>query len=526
VLVARVTSQPSRGSSLQSAKPVLHALTRHSALLQTAMALGGAHIRLQPPQCARVLSSGVSQPSAALPLQSPKPELHDSIAHAPARHTGVARGVMHARPHAPQWASVDASVTSQPLPAALSQLAKPGAQAMPHTLPEQVAAALGAVGHTLLQRAQWAGLVASGVSQPSAVLPLQLPKPARHSMPQAPAVQVATVLGGVGHAKPHIPQCEVLVWRLAQVPPQLVSPGAQVVPQALALQFCPAEHARPHPPQCAKVLRVLVSQPLATFMSQLPRSMAQAMAQTPAAHEGVPPAEEQARPHVPQCLTSVARGVSQPLAGLLSQSPKPALHDAMVHAPATQRAEAFGRAQGLPHPPQWVSEVRVSASQPLPLLPSQSAKPGSHIETRHTPSRQTGVPPAVGHAFPQRPQCVRLVAVDTSQPLAGFMSQSAKPGLQEATMHAPPSQVGVALESAQTLPQRPQCELLVRRSVHATPEQRSKPIGHPGWDSSGASIAGASIAGASIAGPSDAGTSGAGTSGAASGAGTSGTAVR
>ncbi len=65
--------------------------------------------------------------------------------------------------------------------------------------------------------------------------------------------------------------------------------------------------------------------------------------------------------------------VSQPLAGLPSQSPKPALQLATVHAPAAQPATPLAAAQPRPQAPQCDTVVRTSVSQPLAALPSQSA---------------------------------------------------------------------------------------------------------------------------------------------------------
>ncbi len=64
---------------------------------------------------------------------------------------------------------------------------------------------------------------------------------------------------------------------------------------------------------------------------------------------------------------------SQPLAALPSQSPKSGLHVATAHAPAVQVAVALAREQALLQRPQWAVDVRVSASQPLAVIPSQSA---------------------------------------------------------------------------------------------------------------------------------------------------------
>jgi hypothetical protein len=82
-----------------------------------------------------------------------------------------------------------------------------------------------------------------------------------------------------------------------------------------------------------------------------------------------------ARPHIPQLVALVLRLVSQPLAALPSQSPKPALQ-LSPHAPAAHVAVALAPAAHiLPHIPQFAALVRRSISQPLTALPSQLPKP-------------------------------------------------------------------------------------------------------------------------------------------------------
>jgi hypothetical protein len=90
-------------------------------------------------------------------------------------------------------------------------------------------------------------------------------------------------------------------------------PAAQVAVPLVLLQTVL------QPPQCVGVLR-LVSQPLAALPSQSPKPEAQAIPQLPAVHAGVPPDAEHFVPQALQLLISVLRFTSQPLAGLASQS--------------------------------------------------------------------------------------------------------------------------------------------------------------------------------------------------------------
>ena len=94
------------------------------------------------------------------------------------------------------------------------------------------------------------------------------------------------------------------------------APDAQVCVATLG-----SAHTRPHAPQCATVVLVLVSQPLVTLPSQLPRPALQAMEHAPPLHVGVPPTFEQRLPQPPQCITLVSVLVSQPLVATPSQSP-------------------------------------------------------------------------------------------------------------------------------------------------------------------------------------------------------------
>jgi hypothetical protein len=71
--------------------------------------------------------------------------------------------------------------------------------------------------------------------------------------------------------------------------------------------------------------------------------------------------------------------VSQPLVGLSSQLPNPAVQAATPHCPIAQTAVALGGLQVRPHAPQCAVLVRVSTSQPLPGSLSQSAKPAAQV---------------------------------------------------------------------------------------------------------------------------------------------------
>ncbi len=70
-LVWRLTSQPSVGSRLQSAKPAVQLPTPHVPATHAAVALGSEHTRPQPPQFRASVCTFASQPLASLPSQFP-----------------------------------------------------------------------------------------------------------------------------------------------------------------------------------------------------------------------------------------------------------------------------------------------------------------------------------------------------------------------------------------------------------------------------------------------------------------------
>lgn len=72
------------------------------------------------------------------------------------------------------------------------------------------------------------------------------------------------------------------------------------------------------------------------------------------------------------------------------------------------------------------------------------------------PPEHDGVPLVALHAFPHVPQCERLVAVLTSQPLVLMPSQLPQPVLHPTSVQVPSPQDSVALARSQTAPHVPQ----------------------------------------------------------------------
>lgn len=197
-------SQPSRLLPLQFPKPGLHEPISQVPAEQVAVALGRLQLIPQPPQF-EVEKMFTSQPSAADPLQSAHPAMQLPMAHEPPEvHMPLAWGGAHAVPHPPQSVVV-VSERSQPLDRRPSQLPQPGLQVAMAQVPVlQVVEALAAV-HVTPQPPQWA-VELSGVSQPLASTVSQLPKPGlQKSIRQAPVSQVGDALLRV-QTEPHTPQ--------------------------------------------------------------------------------------------------------------------------------------------------------------------------------------------------------------------------------------------------------------------------------------------------------------------------------
>jgi hypothetical protein len=145
------------------------------------------------------------------------------------------------------------------------------------------------------------------------------------------------------------------------------------------------------------------------------------MEHAPLVHVGVPLTVLQGVVQLLQCSSSVFRSVSQPLPTLLSQSPQPTPH-AMPHTPLLQLAVPLTALQAVPQALQLEALVLRLTSQPLAALLSQSPKPEAHVMV-HEPLLHAGVPLAVLQGVRQLLQWVASVLRLTSQPLAALLSQ-------------------------------------------------------------------------------------------------------
>jgi hypothetical protein len=165
------------------------------------------------------------------------------------------------------------------------------------------------------------------------------------------------------------------------------------------------------------------------------------------------------RPQSPQCASLVCVLVSQPSAALLLQLPKPALHMPTPQVPIAQVCVAtFVKAHRAPQAPQLlVSAPRTLTSQPLAGFMSQFAKPRLQL-IPHVPAAQVGVPfVGMEQALLQLPQCMVLVCVST-QAIPHIINGAVQRDAHDPLMHVCPV--------PQALSQAPQCALLLRMSTH------------------------------------------------------------
>jgi hypothetical protein len=131
--------------------------------------------------------------------------------------------------------------------------------------------------------------------------------------------------------------------------------------------------------------------------------------QVPVAHWQLALQVSRRVPQLPQATVRVAEGVHAP--GNWVQ----------LHCPLLQ-ARPWG--QTMPQPPQLALSVSKEVSQPVAGLESQSAKPGAQLPMAQWPALQVGVPFGVVQAMPQAPQWLTSRWASTSQPSTALLLQS------------------------------------------------------------------------------------------------------
>jgi hypothetical protein len=426
-----------------------------------------------------------SQPLSMLPSQLPVCGLQ-VIEHSPEMHDAWPPTLLHTCPHVPQLDVFVFRLASQPLFALLSQLANPGLQTGVHTPPAHEVVPLGLV--QAFAHVPQRSVVSSGVSHPSIAFESQSPHPARHTGVHRPATH-DVVPWALVHFIPHEPQLFVLVpvvvshpffGSASQSPYPVLQTGVQSPPTHDVVPFA-LEHATPHAPQFAALVFVSVSQPLPTLPSQFPQPDRQAMLQAPSEHDGVPLVLEQLLPQVPQFERLVWVLVSQPLASWPSQLPQPLLQATIWHVPVAQNAVALSNAHGTPQEPQFARVVRL-VSHPFAELPSQSPNPVEHAAQPQAPPVQLGVPDGQVQTWPHVAQWFTLEFNAVSQPLPGLPSQSSNPVAQDGTQ-TPETHAVVPFALKHATPHAPQSTAVVSDFSHPlleSPSQLPKPLAHTG----------------------------------------------
>ena len=94
-----------------------------------------------------------------------------------------------------------------------------------------------------------------------------------------------------------------------------------------------------------------------------------------------------------------------------------------------------------------------------------SARIAAQLRAEHCPAKQLRCPPTSGHTVPQPPQFSGSLAVVDSHPSLASPLQFARPALQLATAHCPPTHAAVAPARVQRVAQAPQWSALTRVSV-------------------------------------------------------------
>jgi hypothetical protein len=226
-------SHPSVGSPLQSPRGARHVSIRHTPWSHLAAALVKLHTVPQAPQFAASPSWFTSHPSAGCWLQSRKPVLQVSTAHAPATHWLVVFRRSHTNLHPPQlFASVPRFV-SQPLAGFWSQSANPSLQGPRAHLPRvHPGRAFGSAAQAVPQALQFAGSFARSASQPSVLSALQSEKPALQLLNSHAAATHAVTVPVSSQLVSHAPQWSTLRSRFAQSAPQQRRPAGHSRPGA------------------------------------------------------------------------------------------------------------------------------------------------------------------------------------------------------------------------------------------------------------------------------------------------------
>jgi len=156
--------------------------------------------------------------------------------------------------------------------------------------------------------------------------------------------------------------------------------------------------------------------------------------------------------------------VSQPLSEVPSQSVQPVLQ-LILHSPFSQRAVPLVALQVWPQAPQLLMSLR-AFSQPVSGASSQSPKPGLQLPSVQRPVMHEALALARPQDMLQPPQLLSSLVL-VSQPSAALASQSAQPAWHAVMLQLPALQpvVSTLSPAVQALPHAPQCAFEVLRSI-------------------------------------------------------------
>lgn len=261
-----LVSQPLRGFPSQSAKPGLHRTKRHAPSVQSLVALARLHVLPHAPQFIALVRVLTSHPSLGTRLQSAKPARHIPIPHTPIEHAGVLfASIPQTREQPPQLLGSFVVFASQPLASTLSQFSKPGEQRPTRHMPATHAGTPLATAHIVPQRPQLPTDVRRSTSQPSAAFMLQSANPSLQRKPHIRAAHVAVAFGGTGQGFPQRPQCAALEPVSVSHPFIALLSQSPKLPEQRPTAHRPIEHEGsalgmlhivPHAPQLAELVRV------------------------------------------------------------------------------------------------------------------------------------------------------------------------------------------------------------------------------------------------------------------------------
>jgi hypothetical protein len=251
------------------------------------------------------------------------------------------------------------------------------------------------------------------VSQPSALTPLQSPKPALQARPHALFEQVAVEFGTIWQTWPHNPQLLTSACVFVQVPLHEVCPDGQE-PQIPAWQTDPPEQdpqLRPPPHPSGIVPQFL------PWAEQVVGVHPQIFAEPPPPHVWEPVQDPQFRvPPQPSEIEPHCAPLAAQVVGVHDAAQTPLTHEFDLQSVFTRQAWP------LAHAAQVVPPQSTLVSVPF-FTPSLQLGAG----VTQVPFWQLW---PLAHALPHAPQLLAELVTLVSQPVLTLWSQSLKPAAQ------------------------------------------------------------------------------------------------